>query len=293
MAATSAPARATGRRTGRPATGRNGATVTIAPGGVTAIEMLDVDGAADQDALVEALLHANDALARLPGFVSASVLRSSRGLLERVFGLTAARAPRSSGDQRATRRVANYVQWEDEDYLRDADRDGNLRVLVAAYRRFALAAERRLYDVRFVGHPDAGAVTVLQAGGTGVTAINEVHTTPARQGELLAFMIGVDGLAKNVPGYVSTNIHASRDGTRNLNLVQFESGLGVALGLPWVLWRVTRERPDVSLQGGVPRIEGLGTSDIHLYEIVAVMSRDTTGGAVKREPGGPPDVPRR
>lgn len=259
-------------------------SVAIAQDGglVTAIEMLRVDRPESQDALVGGLLEANGALAKLPGFVSATVLRSSNSLLERFFGLASARAQRSSGDQQvARRRVANYVQWEEAQTLADADGDEGLRALTATYRRFAISAERRLYDVRFVGRPRGGRVTTLVAGGKGTTAINEVSTTPGRQEELLRFMIGVDGLAEGVPGYVSANIHLSRDGSRNLNLVQFEGEKTVALGLPRVLWRVVRGHDDASLRGGMPRVEGVGTSDIHLHEVVSVLHRSPDAAAVR------------
>lgn len=246
--------------------------VTIARDGgvVTEIEIMKVDVPDRQDSLVDGLLEANAVLARLPGFVSATVLRSSRGSLERLFGLVSAHAQRSAGDPSpARRRVANYVQWESEGLLARARQYGELGARASAYRRFALSAEKRLYDVRFVGHPEKDRDTTLKAAWTGVTAINEVSTTPERQEELLRFMVGVEELAEGVPGYVSTNIHLSRDGWRNLNLVQFESKKTVALGLPRVLWQVVRGRSGTSLRGGMPRVEGLGTSDIHLYEVAS------------------------
>lgn len=246
--------------------------VTIARDGgvVTEIEMMKVDDPDRQDSLVGGLLEANAVLARLPGFVSVTVLRSSRGILERLFGLVTALAPRSAGAPiPARRRVANYVQWESEGLLLGARQDGELRARASAYRRFALSTEKCLYDVRFVNHAAKGRATTLKASWPGVTAINEVSTTPERQEELLRFMVGVDELAEGVPGYVSTNIHLSRDGWRNLNLVQFESEKTVALGLPRVLWQVVRRRSGATLRGGMPRVEGLGTSDIHLYEVAA------------------------
>lgn len=261
---------------------RKNRNVTIAWDGgvVTEVEMLKVDAPDRQDSIVEGLLEANEVLARLPGFVSATVLRSSEGLLERFFGLASAHAQRSAGEPNpARRRVANYVQWESEALLARAGQDGELRARTFAYRRFSLSAEKRLYDVRFVGHRGKDRVTTLSEAWTSVTSINEVSTTPERQEDLLRFMVGVDELAKGVPGYVSTNIHLSRDGRRNLNLVQFGSEGAVALGLPRVLWRVVRGRSDASLRGGMPRVEGVGTSDIHLYEVV---SSTAAGAAAPR-----------
>lgn len=247
-----------------------GVTIARDGGVVTEFEIMKVDVPDRQDSLVDGLLEANAVLARLPGFVSATVLRSSRGSLERLFGLVSAHAQRSAGDPSpARRRVANYVQWESEGLLARAVQDGELRARASTYRRFALSAEKRLYDVRFVGHAGKYRETTLRTAWTGVTAINEVDTTPERQEALLRFMVEVDELAEGVPGYVSTNIHLSRDGWRNLNLVQFESEKTVALGLPRVLWQVVRGRSDASLRGGIPRVEGLGTSDIHLYEVVS------------------------
>ena len=258
-----------------------GVTIARDGGGVTEVEMLKVDAPDHQDSIVEGLLEANGVLARLPGFVSATVLRSSEGLLERFFGLVSAHAQRSAGEPNPTRRrVANYVQWEGEALLARAGQDGEVRARASAYRRFSPSAEKRLYDIRFVGHRGKGRVTTLSAAWTGVTAINEVSTTPERQEDLLRFMVGVDELAERVPGYVSANIHLSRDGRRNLNLVQFESEKSVALGLPRVLWRVVRSRSDASPRGGVPSVEGVGTSDIHLYEVVS----STVAGAAAPRP---------
>lgn len=67
------------------------------------------------------------------------------------------------------------------------------------------------------------------------TLINTFSVTPARQGEVTASLRRfTEQHARHLPGFVATSVHASLDGTRVVNYVQWQDGaaLQAMLALP-------------------------------------------------------------
>jgi SCP-2 sterol transfer family/Antibiotic biosynthesis monooxygenase len=218
---------------------------------ITSVEILHTEPET-QVATLKALFASNAQRRAQPGFVAVAVLRSLDGL-----------------------RIANYLQFQDQASLETAEASTQVRSSSEQYRARADQTITRHFDVRFVHRAEHFPASVLQTG-INCAAINEVTTTPAHQEELLGFMTGVDSHARIQPGYLASNIHASQDGQRIINVVQFENAEIMLEGLERVMADVTRERTDVSLEG----VGGLGTTDIHVYEIVnetsAIHYEETT-----------------
>ncbi|MGL4610986.1 MAG: antibiotic biosynthesis monooxygenase [Trueperaceae bacterium] len=206
---------------------------------VTVLYIMTVDPD-DQDTLVQHVKTIYALLTKEPGYISLTILRSLDGL-----------------------RVATYEQWESEARMNAAKESHNFQKGLTKLQELVIEGEPRIYDVRHIGHLQPNEVTVIQPG-KGMAAFNEVTTTPEKQEELLRFMIGVDGNAQRQAGYVSTNIHASCDGVRILNYVQFENKDIMLSGLEKVMSEVMKERSDVNLN----QVAGLGTTDLHLFEVV-------------------------
>jgi quinol monooxygenase YgiN len=67
------------------------------------------------------------------------------------------------------------------------------------------------------------------------TMINTFHTSAERQGALVDSLRGfTEGVARALPGFVAASVHASLDGARVLNYVQWKSraDLDAMIGLP-------------------------------------------------------------
>lgn len=63
--------------------------------------------------------------------------------------------------------------------------------------------------------------TTIEAGRPIATLINVFTVTPERQAELVSLLIrATEEHMRHRPGFVSANIHASRDGQRVVNYVQ-------------------------------------------------------------------------
>src|SRR5207245_2340925 len=66
--------------------------------------------------------------------------------------------------------------------------------------------------------------TTIEPDTTLATLINVFTVEPARQRELVDFLVEItENVMRHVPGFVSANIHASLDGTRVVNYAQWES----------------------------------------------------------------------
>jgi quinol monooxygenase YgiN len=219
-------------------------TITVENPITTVVDIMTVDPD-QQTELINKIRPTLETMRQQPGFISSSLLRSLDGL-----------------------RVALYNQWASESAFDTAV--PMLEHLKQTYTHLVLAGIPRPYKIRYVGHIDPTDVTRLRPG-VGITAFNEVTTTPEKQEELLEYMIGVDGNAQAQAGYVSSNIHTSTDGVRNLNLVQFQSQEVIIEGLQKVIREVMARNADASIDG----VAGLGTTDLHLFEVLAVT--DTHG----------------
>ena len=96
--------------------------------------------------------------------------------------------------------------------------------------------------------------------GTGlVTLINVYPTTPETQGKLLDLMARMTSDAVVMqPGFVSANLHASRDGLRIVNYAQWESSDAFQA-----------MRGDPACRRYMEEIEALTTPDVHVYDVVS------------------------
>jgi len=67
-------------------------------------------------------------------------------------------------------------------------------------------------------------MTAIQQHGTCATLINVFSVEPDRARELVELLsVATEETMKNVPGFISANIHLSTDGTRVVNYAQWES----------------------------------------------------------------------
>jgi len=96
-----------------------------------------------------------------------------------------------------------------------------------------------------------------------VTLVNVFTVAPERQQELVDMLIeATEATMKNVPGFVSANIHKSLDGKRVVNYAQ---------------WRTAEDfeemlkNPDALTHMGP--IKELAEFDAHLYEVVESISK--------------------
>jgi quinol monooxygenase YgiN len=67
-------------------------------------------------------------------------------------------------------------------------------------------------------------MTTIQQHSTCATLINVFTVEPDRARELVELLsVATEQTMKNVPGFISANIHLSTDGTRVVNYAQWES----------------------------------------------------------------------
>jgi heme-degrading monooxygenase HmoA len=89
------------------------------------------------------------------------------------------------------------------------------------------------------------------------TLINVFTVAPERQDELVSLLANAtEETMCHLPGFISTNIHRSRDGERVVNYAQWESEAD---------YEAIFERPDVRehMDGALE----LATADYHLYDV--------------------------
>ncbi|WP_223301849.1 antibiotic biosynthesis monooxygenase [Haladaptatus sp. R4] len=95
------------------------------------------------------------------------------------------------------------------------------------------------------------------------TLINVFTVAPERQDELVELLAdATDETMRHLPGFVSANLHRSRDGERVVNYAQWESEAD---------YEAIFERPDVRehMDGALE----LATADYHLYDVAFVDER--------------------
>ena len=114
-------------------------------------------------------------------------------------------------------RIANYAQWRSE-----KDYNGgfsNPDVDAASKDVFKYAqGEARYYDLVY-SNKDAE----IRENSNIATVINYFSTTPQNQQKMIdAWIDFVENYVKKLPGFISANLHRSRDGTRVFNYAQWE-----------------------------------------------------------------------
>lgn len=67
-------------------------------------------------------------------------------------------------------------------------------------------------------------MTTIARGAKCVTLINVFTVEPAKQQQLVDFLVGAtETTMRHLPGFISANIHKSLDGTRVVNYAQWRS----------------------------------------------------------------------
>ena len=95
------------------------------------------------------------------------------------------------------------------------------------------------------------------------TLINVFTVAPERQDELVSLLAdATEETMRHLPGFVSANIHRSRDGERVVNYAQWESE---------ATYEAIFERPDV--REHMDGVLELATADYHLYDVAFTDER--------------------
>lgn len=106
-------------------------------------------------------------------------------------------------------------------------------------------------------------MSTISEGRHPLTVINVFTVTPDRQADVVR-MLGelTEQTVRHQAGFISTNIHASLDGTRVVNYAQWESKehLEAMMAVP-----AARERMRELIQ--------VATSEPHLYEVARVYQK--------------------
>lgn len=106
-------------------------------------------------------------------------------------------------------------------------------------------------------------MTTIDEKSDVTTLINAFTVPPERQGELVSLLAdATEETMRHLPGFVSANIHRSRDGERVVNYAQWESEAD---------FEAIFERPEVRehMDGALE----LATADYHLYDVAFTDER--------------------
>lgn len=114
-------------------------------------------------------------------------------------------------------RIANYAQWRSEKDYNDGF--SNPDVDAASQDVFKYAqGEARYYDLVY-----SNKDTEIKENSNTATVINYFSTTPHNQQKMIdAWIDFVENYVKKLPGFISANLHRSRDGTRVFNYAQWK-----------------------------------------------------------------------
>lgn len=208
---------------------------------VTSIEVLKVDPL-HQQGLVESMKQIAELLTKQPGFVSVNLHRSLDGT-----------------------HVINYVQWESEELLAEAQQLPAFQEHRAAYRERVQTDEPGIYDVVYTDDRGPLGVTTISAENQVATFINVITTTPERQPALLDFVIGNDAqVFAGAPGYQSANFHRGHDGTHVINYSHWDSEQAFlnAINVMFKLPKLTMEQAN---QLATAQAGGVGQTDFRFY----------------------------
>lgn len=105
-------------------------------------------------------------------------------------------------------------------------------------------------------------MVTIQAGNSVVTLINIFTVEPENQQKLVDMLVeATEKTMKNIPGFISANIHRSADGTRVTNYAQWRSEEDYAAML---------KNPE-AVEHMKPITE-IATFDAHTYEVVESVS---------------------
>jgi len=112
-------------------------------------------------------------------------------------------------------------------------------------------------------------VEIVARAGTATTLINTITVDPAVQDELVREMVdSVTNIASKAPGFVSSSLHRSVDGSRVVNYVQWADEAA------WKgAYKHFEDNPD--FHHHMAEVHRLASPDPHLYEVVAVIEKGT------------------
>ena len=101
--------------------------------------------------------------------------------------------------------------------------------------------------------------TEIKPGTSLLTLVNVFKTTPETQQQLLDVLtVATDEEMAQQPGFVSANLHASRDGLRVVNYAQWES-----------IEAFEAMRANPACQVHMRKAEQIAGADVHLYDVVS------------------------
>ena len=106
---------------------------------------------------------------------------------------------------------------------------------------------------------EARRTTEIRPGTALLTLVNVFETTPETQQKLIELLTKeTDQVMSRQPGFVSANLHSSRDGLRIVNYAQWESTEA---------FQAARRNP--VCQASMARVAKLAKPDVHLYDVVS------------------------
>ncbi|HKA51229.1 MAG TPA: antibiotic biosynthesis monooxygenase family protein [Candidatus Dormibacteraeota bacterium] len=101
--------------------------------------------------------------------------------------------------------------------------------------------------------------TEIRTGTSLLTLVNVFHTTPERQQQLIDVLMTATARAMSrQPGFVSANVHASRDGLRVVNYAQWES-----------VEAFEAMQADPACQAEMKKVLELTRPDVHFYDVIS------------------------
>jgi len=106
---------------------------------------------------------------------------------------------------------------------------------------------------------EARRTTEIVPGAALLTLVNVFETTPDTQRKLIELLTAeTEEVMSRQPGFVSANLHASRDGLRVVNYAQWESTAA---------FEAMRRNP--VCQASMGRVERVAKPDVHMYDVVS------------------------
>ena len=106
---------------------------------------------------------------------------------------------------------------------------------------------------------EARRTTEIVPGTALLTLVNVFETTPDTQRKLIELLTTqTEEVMSRQPGFVSANLHASRDGLRVVNYAQWESTEA---------FQAARSNP--VCQASMRKVEKLAQPDVHFYDVVS------------------------
>jgi quinol monooxygenase YgiN len=103
-------------------------------------------------------------------------------------------------------------------------------------------------------------MTAINTGTSIVTLVNVFETTPENQQELIDLATKQSEEVVKLPGCISSNLHASRDGLRLVNYAQWENEESFMAML--------NDHPE--LKPRRDQMEAISKPDVHIYDVLAV-----------------------